>query len=229
MEGKNILIIEDDQRIAETISKGLQEKGFTTQVAFDGKMGAKMGQRDGVDLILLDLNLPEMNGYQVAEAIRSVNNEVPILMLTALGETDDKIEGFEKGADDYMVKPFDFRELLLRIQALLKRSVSSVELENQKITVADLTVDLDSKLVYRGGNAIQLTPKEFNLLEFLIKNKGKVISKNEIAEALWDQSPGQSLNVIEVYINFLRKKIDKDFDHKLIQTKSGMGYIFNPQ
>lgn len=229
MEGKNILIIEDDQRIAETISKGLQEKGFTTQVAFDGKMGAKMGQRDGVDLILLDLNLPEMNGYQVAEAIRSVNNEVPILMLTALGETDDKIEGFEKGADDYMVKPFDFRELLLRIQALLKRSVSSVELENQKITVADLTVDLDSKLVYRGGNAIQLTPKEFNLLEFLIKNKGKVISKNEIAEALWDQSPGQSLNVIEVYINFLRKKIDKDFDQKLIQTKSGMGYIFNPQ
>jgi two-component system copper resistance phosphate regulon response regulator CusR len=226
---KKILIIEDDQRIAQTIANGLEEKGYETVIAYDGKIGSKYGISGGFDLILLDLNLPEMNGYQVAEAVRKEDQETPILVLTALGETEDKIEGFDKGVDDYMVKPFDFRELEARIRALLKRSKVAQEKENYKLTVADLKVDLDAKLAFRGDNAIQLTPKEFGLLEFLVKNQGKVVSKHEIAEAIWDQNPTQSMNVIEVYINFLRKKIDKDFSPKLIHTKSGMGYVLREE
>ncbi|MGR3809318.1 response regulator transcription factor [Jiulongibacter sp. NS-SX5] len=225
MKSKKILIIEDDQRIAETISKGLQEQGMLTEIAYDGKIGARYALTGNFDLILLDLNLPQLNGYQVAEMVRKENQEVPILMLTALGETEDKIEGFDKGADDYLVKPFDFRELLARIKSLLRRGKTAQEVENSTLTLADLKVDFDAKLVFRGSQAIQLTPKEFGLLEYLIKNQDKVVSKAEIAEAIWDQNASQSLNVIEVYINFLRKKIDKDFEPKLIHTKSGMGYV----
>lgn len=225
MKNKQILIIEDDQRIADTISKGLQEQGMSTQVAYDGKIGAKYALSGQFDLILLDLNLPQLNGYQVAEIVRKENTEVPILMLTALGETEDKVEGFEKGADDYLVKPFDFRELLVRIKSLLRRSKSAQEEENHIVEFANLKVDFDAKLVFRDDQPIQLTPKEFGLLEFLVKNQGKVVSKAEIAEAIWDQNASQSLNVIEVYINFLRKKIDKDFEPKVIHTKSGMGYV----
>ncbi|WP_304236275.1 response regulator transcription factor [Jiulongibacter sediminis] len=225
VKNKQILIIEDDQRIAETISKGLQEQGMTTQVAYDGKIGAKYALSGQFDLILLDLNLPQLNGYQVAEIVRKENTEVPILMLTALGETEDKVEGFEKGADDYLVKPFDFRELLVRIKSLLRRSKSAQEEENHIVELANLKVDFDAKLVFREDQPIQLTPKEFGLLEYLVKNQGKVVSKAEIAEAIWDQNASQSLNVIEVYINFLRKKIDKDFEPKVIHTKSGMGYV----
>ncbi|WP_229201268.1 response regulator transcription factor [Arcticibacterium luteifluviistationis] len=225
---KSILIVEDDERIARTISKGLEEMDFETTIAFDGKIALKLALANPFDLFLLDLNLPELNGYQVTEGIRNAGLETPILMLTALGETDDKIEGFEKGADDYLVKPFDFRELVARINALLRRSSPS-SLQVNELSVADLKVDLDAKLVYRGDQAIQLTPKEFGLLEYLIQNKGKVVSKEEIAEAIWDQNPGKSLNVIEVYINFLRKKIDKDFEPKLIKTKSGMGYVLREE
>jgi DNA-binding response OmpR family regulator len=222
---KKILIIEDDQRIAETISKGLEEQGMTTQVAYDGKIGVKYALNGNFDLILLDLNLPQLNGYQVAEIVRKENTEVPILMLTALGETEDKVEGFEKGADDYLVKPFDFRELLVRIKSLLRRSKSAQEEENHIVELSNLKIDFDAKLVFRDEMPIQLTPKEFGLLEYLVKNQGKVVSKAEIAEAIWDQNANQSLNVIEVYINFLRKKIDKDFEPKVIHTKSGMGYV----
>ncbi len=229
MEAKRILIIEDDQRIAQTISKGLVEQGMKTEIAYDGKIGTKYAVSGNFDLILLDLNLPEINGYQVAENVRKVDKDTPILMLTALGETEDKIEGFEKGADDYLVKPFDFRELLVRIKSLLKRSKTAQEEENHKVQVADLVVDYDAKLVFRNNTAIQLTPKEFGLLEFLLKNHDRVVSKAEIAEAIWDQTANQSLNVIEVYINFLRKKIDKDFEPKLIHTKSGMGYVLREE
>jgi two-component system, OmpR family, copper resistance phosphate regulon response regulator CusR len=226
---KNILIIEDDERIAKTISKGLDENGFQTEIAYDGIFGLKMALSSTYDLILLDLNLPGINGYQVAEGIREEKRTVPILMLTALGETEDKLEGFEKGADDYLVKPFDFRELLARINVLIKRNIPSIISESEELKIANLRVDMESKLVYRDNIAIQLTPKEFGLLEFLIKNKGHVVSKEDIAEAIWDQNPGKSLNVIEVYINFLRKKIDKDFEPKLIRTKSGMGYVLREE
>lgn len=222
---QKILIIEDDQRIAQNISKGLEEKGFETEIAFDGKIGLKFALNQEFDLILLDINMPAMNGYEVCKEIRKKNTNVPIIMLTALGETEDKIEGFENGADDYIVKPFDFRELMARINVFLKRKGSNTDLSNNLLSVADLKMDLDSKIVSRNNINIELTPKEFSLLEYLIKNKGRVISKNDIAEHLWDQNSNQSLNVIEVYINFLRKKIDKDFQTKLIHTKTGMGYI----
>lgn len=224
-EIQKILIIEDDQRIAQNISKGLEEKGFKTEIAFDGKIGLKFALNQEFDLVLLDINLPAMNGYEVCKEIRKKNTNVPIIMLTALGETEDKIEAFENGADDYLVKPFDFRELMARINVFLKRKGSNPELSNNLLSVADLKMDLDSKIVSRNNINIELTPKEFLLLEYLIKNKGRVISKNDIAEHLWDQNANQSLNVIEVYINFLRKKIDKDFQTKLIHTKTGMGYI----
>lgn len=221
----NILIIEDDDRIAQNISKGLREKGFDTEIAFDGKIGLKLALLGKFDLILLDLNLPQLNGYQVCSEFRKRDTNTPIIMLTALGETEDKIEGFEHGADDYIVKPFDFRELLARVNVFLKRSSPESEHTGNIIKIDDLTMDLDTKLVSRNGISIELTPKEFSLLEFLIKNKNRVISKEELAEKIWESSNNKSLNVIEVYINFLRKKIDKDFDNKLIHTKTGMGYI----
>jgi two-component system copper resistance phosphate regulon response regulator CusR len=228
-ESQNILIIEDDQRIAQNISKGLEEKGFLTQIAFDGKIGLKMALNKEFDLILLDLNLPGMNGYEVCEEVRKRKADIPIIMLTALGETEDKIEGFEKGADDYIVKPFDFRELLARINVFLKRRNADNYQGVNHLKILDLEMDLDSKIVTRQGMNIELTPKEFLLLEYLIKNKGKVVSKVDIAESLWEQNAQQSLNVIEVYINFLRKKIDKDFHPKLIHTKTGMGYILKEE
>jgi len=150
-------------------------------------------------------------------------------MLTALGETEDKIEGFEKGADDYLVKPFDFRELLARINVFIKRNHNSEIDQMDTLKIANLELDSESKIVMRDGQNIELTPKEFSLLEYLIKNKGRVVSKADIAENLWDQNNQQSLNVIEVYINFLRKKIDKDFTPKLIHTKTGMGYILKEE
>jgi len=225
-----ILIVEDDPRIAQNIQKGLEEKGFSTEIAFDGQMGWQIAQNGSFDLVILDLNMPILNGYEVCERIRTKYPDLPIIILTALGETEDKIVGFDKGADDYIVKPFDFRELLARVQVLLKRKTSgSLESSSSLLRVKDLQLNVDTKMVMRGNLPIELTPKEFSLLEYLMRHKGKVISKGEIAEKIWDQNPEKSLNVIEVYINFLRKKIDKDFDTKLIQTKTGMGYFMREE
>lgn len=226
---KNILIIEDDLRIAQNISKGLQEKGFETEIAYDGKIGLKMAISNDFDLILLDLNLPVLNGYEVCQELRKKKPSVPIIMLTALGETEDKIEGFEKGADDYLVKPFDFRELLARINVFIKRNARETQESSNSLKIADLELDPEAKIVTRAGQNIELTPKEFLLLEYLIKNKGKIVSKSDISENLWEQSMQQSLNVVEVYINFLRKKIDRDFTPKLIHTKTGMGYVLKEE
>jgi DNA-binding response OmpR family regulator len=225
MSENNILIIEDDERIAQNISKGLQEKGYNTEIAYDGKIGLKMALNNTFDLILLDLNLPQMNGYQVCSEIRKRNANIPIIMLTALGETEDKIDGFDQGADDYIVKPFDFRELLARINVFLKRRSSENDDNRNVLQVDDLVMNLDTKIITRNDVIIELTPKEFSLLEYLVRNQNRVVSKDEIAEKIWESNNNKSYNVIEVYINFLRKKIDKDFDTKLIHTKTGMGYI----
>ncbi|MBW6491793.1 MAG: response regulator transcription factor [Lentimicrobium sp.] len=219
-----ILIVEDHVKMADSISKGLEESGYSTEIAYDGFIGKRLSETKKFDLILLDVNLPLLNGYELCADIRLRNPEVPVIMLTAMGNTEDKLMGFERGADDYIVKPFEFMELLARIRALLKRSTN--ERKEQKILrVGDLEVNLDSKTVYRGEVAIDLTAKEFSLLEYLIRNKGKVVSKADIADKIWNIKFDTGTNVIEVYVNFLRKKIDKNFHVKLIHTHIGMGYV----
>lgn len=219
-----ILIVEDHVKMADSISKGLEENGFKTEVAYDGFIGKRMADANEYNLMILDINLPQINGYELCAGIRKKNPNVPIIMLTALGSTEDKLLGFEKGADDYIVKPFEFRELLARIKALLKRSQADIQSHTQ-LKIADLIIDLDSKSVTRGDKAIELTAKEFSLLEYLVRNKGKVISKADIAEKIWNINFDTGTNVIEVYVNFLRKKIDRNFPVKLIHTQIGMGYI----
>ena len=224
MEQVRILIIEDEKRVASFICKGLEEEGYETDVAYDGLMGKKKALSQKYDMIILDINLPHINGYEVCKEIRSYNASIPVLMLTALGTTEDKLEGFSAGADDYLVKPFEFKELLARVKVFLKRT-SHVVLQSNILKIADLEMDLDSKLVTRSGKNIDLTAKEFQLLEFLIKNKNKVVSRTEIAEKIWNITFETGTNIIDVYISFLRNKIDKGFSSKLIHTNIGMGYI----
>jgi DNA-binding response OmpR family regulator len=222
---QRILVVEDEIKVANAVKKGLEENGFEVDVAYDGRMGKSLGASNNYDLVILDLNLPHSNGYEVCEVIRRRNNRIPIIMLTALGGMEDKMQAFELGADDYLVKPFDFRELLARIRVFLKRAGSEVQQNSQyKIVIADLEIDREKKEVTRGGKKIPLTAKEYQLLEFLALHKGKVISKLVIAEKVWDIDFDTGTNVIEVYMNFLRKKIDKDFENKLLHTKTGMGY-----
>ncbi len=224
MSDIKILIVEDHVKMADSISKGLEENGFKTEVAYDGFIGRRLADANEYNLIMLDVNLPQINGYELCAGIRKKNPDVPIIMLTALGSTEDKLLGFEKGADDYIVKPFEFRELIARIKALLKRSQSEMQ-NHTLLKVADLVIDLDSKSVTRGDKAIELTAKEFSLLEYLVRNKGRVISKADIAEKIWNINFDTGTNVIEVYVNFLRKKIDRNFPVKLIHTQIGMGYV----
>ena len=223
-----ILIVEDEPKVASFIKKGLEEQAYEVEVAFDGFLGQKMALSNPYDIIILDVNLPQVNGFEVCKNIRSSNVKTPVLMLTAFGTTDYKITGFDSGADDYLVKPFEFRELLARIKALHKRSSDSSSINNI-LKVADLELNNDEKSVKRGGKIIELTAKEFALLEYLIRNKGKVVSRVDIAEKVWEITFDTGTNVIDVYVNFLRKKIDKDFPKKLIHTVVGMGYILKEE
>ena len=219
-----ILIIEDESRVAELLKRGLEESKHSVKIADNVSTGLNLFEKEPVDIIVSDVMLPDGSGFDLCRKIREKNETIPILMLTALGTTDDKLEGFDSGADDYMVKPFDFRELDARINILLKRrSASSVE----KLEYADLSIDLRTKSVYRGDVHIALTPKEYNLLLFFVRNPGRVLSRTEIAEKVWDTHFDTGTNFIDVYINYLRKKIDKNFDAKLIHTKPGMGFIFS--
>lgn len=224
MTGINILIVEDEQKIADSLKQGLTENGFFVQVAYDGVMGYRLFKNGQFNLVILDINLPGMNGYELCKAIRIIDPKVPIMMLTAMSAVDDKIEGFDMGADDYIIKPFDFRELLVRIRALLKRIHLTVA-TGVKLKAADLVMNLDTKEVTRGEKAILLTAKEFQLLEYLLRNKNRVLSRADIALNVWDIDFDSGTNVIDVYVNYLRKKIDRDFDTALIHTQIGMGYI----
>lgn len=223
-----ILIVEDEQKVARFIKSGLEDHDYHVDVAFDGKIGLLFFQQTDYDLILLDVNLPEINGFDLCKRIRTVNQKVPILMLTALGLTDHKVEGFESGADDYLVKPFEFRELLVRIKALLKRTLNQDQ-GTKILTAYDLILDRDAKTVKRGNKQIELTAKEFLLLEYLLLNKGKVISRVDIAEKIWEINFDTGTNVIDVYVSFLRKKIDYGFESKLIHTVVGMGYTIREE
>lgn len=219
-----ILVVEDEPKVARLLAAGLNEVGYEAELAYDGNQGEEMAMRKDHDLIILDLNLPFQNGYELCEKIRAKNTSVPILMLTALGTTDDKLKGFDSGADDYLVKPFEFRELVARVKVLLKRSKNRT-IQGQILKVADLELDTYRKAGKRAGKKIDLTAKEYALLEYLLINKGRVVSRADIAEKIWDITFDTGTNVIDVYINFLRKKIDKDHPVKLIHTQIGMGYI----
>ena len=221
-----ILLIEDEPQVVEFLKKGLTEKGYETEVAYDGHLGERLASRGDFDLIILDVILPNINGYDLCKRIREKGLEVPVLMLTALGATDDIVSGFDAGADDYLVKPFEFEELLARIKALTRRSSGLIQ-TSKVIKIADLTLDLNKKSAIRRDKSIDLTGKEFELLEFLMKNVGRVLSRAEIAEKVWDITFDTGTNVVDVYISILRKKIDRDFEEKLIHTKVGLGYYID--
>ena len=223
-----ILIIEDEPKVVAFLKKGLEEQGYDVDVAYDGQMGEKLAIKSGYDLIILDIIIPNINGVELCKRIRSRNIQVPVLMLTALGTTDDKVEGFDAGADDYLVKPFEFKELLARIKALTKRGSGIVQSTNV-LKIADLELDLNKKLAKRSGKTIELTAKEFSLLEYFMRNKGKVVTRIDISEKVWDITFDTGTNVVDVYVNILRKKIDKGFESRLIHTRIGMGYIFDEQ
>ena len=221
---ETILIVEDEKRVADLLKAGLEEAGYNTLVAYDGAMGLRLFQSNSIDLVISDIVLPKLDGFELCREIRAINKDTPILMLTALGSTDDKLDGFDSGADDYMVKPFDFRELHARIKVLIRRVNHKAE-RCDRLTYADIVIDLDRHSVSRGGIDIRLTPKEFNLLVFMIENAEKVISRIDIAEKVWNTHFDTGTNFIDVYINYLRKKIDRDFEVKLIHTKPGIGFI----
>ncbi len=226
-----ILIVEDEANVAEVIKRGLTEEGYETDVAVDGQRGLSLATSGKYDLILLDINLPVMNGLEVCKQLREKDELTPVLMLTALSMSDDIVNGLEAGADDYLAKPFRFNELYARVKALTRRKKILMEtltrenLKESKFKLADLEIDFDARSVKRGGKLIQLTAREYALLQYLAKHTGKVRSRLEIAEAVWDLDFETGTNFIDVYINYLRNKIDKPFEKRLIQTVTGFGYV----
>jgi len=222
----NILVVEDEQKVAAFLKNGLEEKGYKVDLAYDGYTGEKLALNHDYHVVLLDVIIPVINGVELCKKIKAIKPELPVLMLTALGTTDDKLAGFDSGADDYLVKPFEFKELVARIKALTKRSqFSQPAFVPSILQVGDLQLDLDKKVAIRGEKVISLTAKEFALLEYLMRNKGRVVSRPDIAESIWDMTFDTGTNVVEVYVNILRKKVDRDFPVKLIHTRIGLGYV----
>ncbi len=224
MQHIRILIVEDEKKIADSIKRGLLASSFEAEVAYDGATGLKMFQQSNYDLIILDVNLPGITGYELCQQIRLTNKSVPVMMLTAMITVEDKLDGFNAGADDYVIKPFDFRELLVRIRALLKRLHTTVA-EGNLLTAADLIMNLSTKEIVRQGKPIHVTAKEFQLLEYFLRNKNRVVSRADIALNVWGLDFEDKSNIIDVYVTYLRKKIDKNFDQPLLQTHIGMGYM----
>jgi DNA-binding response OmpR family regulator len=225
----NILLIEDDERIASLVKRGLEENDYQVTIAYDGQMGKKLALQHDYDLIITDIILPKLSGLELCQDIRIAKPDMLIIMLTALGTTDEKVEGFDAGANDYLVKPFDFRELHVRIRALVNRPNRTVKNQGFLLKYANLELNNQTKTVSRSGININLTPKEFKLLEYMMQNCERILSRTEIAEKVWETHFDTGTNFIDVYINYLRKKIDRDFEPKLIHTKSGMGFIFKEE
>lgn len=220
-----VLLIDDEVSINGFINKGLEENGFTVTQAFDGEMGLRLARGGDFDVIVLDLIMPGMNGLDLCRQLRETYKiQTPILMLTALNTTDDVVQGLNVGADDYLGKPFKFQELLARVRALGRRR-SALAAPANLLQVADLVMDLDQKTVTRAGQELQLTLKEFLLLECLLRNKNRVLSRLDLLEKVWGIQFDTGTNVVDVYTNYLRNKVDKPFEHKLIQTVVGMGYV----
>jgi len=220
-----ILIVEDEPKVASFLKKGLEENNYETEVAYDGLLAEKLVRSNQFDLFILDIIIPGINGLELCKRLKALNSNIPVLMLTALGTTDDKITGFDAGASDYLVKPFEFRELLARVKVLLKKTDLS-QMKTNSLIVGDIELDLERKVVRRENTYIDLTAKEFSLLEYFMRNSGRVLSRIDIAEKVWDIKFDFGTNVVDVYVNFLRKKIDKGFDKKMIHTRVGFGYVF---
>jgi two-component system copper resistance phosphate regulon response regulator CusR len=218
-----LLLVDDEPSLTNFIKKGFESEGIIIDTAFDGIIGRSMFSSNLYDLIILDINLPGINGYELCRQFKDLHPHTPVIFLTALDKIDNKVVGFEAGAEDYLIKPFEFKELLVRTKALVKRSGQRTS-SQRNLTIADLTMDMEAKIVLRAGKRIDLTTREFGLLEYLLINKGRIVSRIDIAEKVWNLDFDTSTNVIDVYINYLRKKIDKGFKVKLLRTVVGMGY-----
>jgi two-component system copper resistance phosphate regulon response regulator CusR len=223
-----VLIIEDEQKMAQMLKRAFEEEAYEVDVAYDGYVGKRFALENEYDAIILDINLPLLNGYEVSKEIRKQNKSVPILMLTAFGAMENKLAGFEAGIDDYITKPFEFKELLARIKVFIRRKGNDNE-TRQILRVANIEMNLYTRTVNRGGKQILLTSKEFQLLEYFMRNVGRVISKAELADKIWEINFETGTNTIEVFVNYLRKKVDKDFSPKLIHTVVNMGYIIKEE
>jgi two-component system copper resistance phosphate regulon response regulator CusR len=220
----NLLLVEDEPNVVSVISRGLTEEGFKVSVAPDGLIGEKMAMENHFDLIILDIMLPGINGLELCKIIKKSKPTVPVIMLTALGTTENVVNGLDNGADDYLIKPFKFPELFARIRMLLRRYSGAV-INDQMVTVADLQINLSAKTVKRADVEITLTATEYRLLEFMAKNKSKILSRIDILENVWDIDFNLGTNVVDVYVNYLRKKVDKAGSQKLIHTAIGLGYV----
>ena len=223
----NVLIVEDDLELTQFIQKGLQSEGATVAVAFDGVIGRSMVNENKFDVVVLDVNLPGLNGYDLCRFIKQNWPAVPVIMLTALGSLDNKVLGFEAGADDYLAKPFAFKELLFRLKALARRHPSRAP-RPKRLQLLDLEVETDSHRVWRAGKRVELTAREYALLEYFMLNQGKVINRVDLLENVWDVHFNTNTNVVDVYVNYLRRKIDKS-EPRLLHTVFGVGYLMGPE
>lgn len=225
----HILLVEDEAKLAQSIAASLEETDYSVTIAYDGIIAEKLFLQMMPDFVILDINLPGKNGLALCSDFRKKNPNLPILMLTALGEVEDKMEAFEAGADDYLVKPFHIKELIARIQAIAKRMGNDSYTQKQLLVAGNLEMDTNTKEVRRAGKMVKLSHKEYLLLETLLKARGRVLSKAELAEKVWEMDFDTGTNSVEVYINFLRAKIDKPYPDKLIHTRSGFGYYLKDE
>ena len=220
-----VLVVEDEQQVSNFIKQGLEEQSFEVDVAYDGHIAERLILSRDYHVILLDIIIPGINGFDLCRIIKKNKPEIPVLMLTTLGMTEDKVAGFDAGADDYLLKPFEFVELIARLKALSRRNRSETIDHGSLLRYEDLQLDLEKKVAIRSGKAIKLSAKEFALLAYFLRNKGKVIPRAELAEKIWDLKFETGTNVVEVYINMLRNKIDRDYEPKLLHTRIGLGYV----
>ncbi|MBT5332208.1 MAG: response regulator transcription factor [Porticoccaceae bacterium] len=220
-----ILLIEDDKELSDYVAKGLTEQGHNVETAYDGKDGLFLATTESFDVLIIDRMLPKLDGLTIVKTLRGAQDKVPVLILSALGEVDDRVIGLKAGGDDYLVKPFAFSELLARLEALKRRYEAEAEQPMTKLTLADLEMDLLSRKVSRGGQKIDLQSREFKLLEYLVRHQGQVVTRTMLLENVWNYHFDPQTNVIDVHISRLRSKIDKEFDTPLIHTVRGAGYI----
>jgi two-component system copper resistance phosphate regulon response regulator CusR len=222
-----VLVIEDEQQVSSFIKQGLEEQSIEVDVAYDGSIGKRLALSREYDVILLDIVIPGINGFDLCQILKKEKPEMPVLMLTTLSTTADKVTGFDAGADDYLLKPFEFEELTARLKALARRPSMRNAVYGNILRFEDLKLDIEKKIARRHDKVIKLSAKEFSLLEFFMHNPGRVVSRAELAEKIWDIKFETGTNVVEVYINMLRNKIDRDFEPKLLHTRIGLGYVLS--